>query len=347
MLELDGSHGEGGGQLLRTACALAAITGTAVRLRNIRARRSPPGLAPQHLMAVQAVAELSGARVEKLALRSPEIVFRPSPLRGGSFRFDVGTAGAITLVLQACLPVAVAGPAPVSMIITGGTDVRAAPPLDYFRFVLLPLLERLGLELTLDVKRRGYYPRGGGEIEVRVTPGARPEPLRLEAPGALRKIEGLAHCANLPAHIAERMRRAALHGLAPYPAEIDTRVLARAEAIGPGGAIVLWARREHALLGTGAVAEHGVPAEHLGERAARELRAEIESGATLDVHAADQLLVYLARARGDSHFLVREFSSHARTKLWVLEQFLPLRHEVSAVGALTRVAIFPQPETTA
>jgi RNA 3'-phosphate cyclase len=130
MLELDGSHGEGGGQLLRTACALAAITGTAVHLRNIRARRSPPGLAPQHLMAVQAVAELSGAQVENLALRSSEIVFRPGPLRGGSFRFDVGTAGAVTLVLQACLPVAVAGQAPVTMAVTGGTDERAAPALD-------------------------------------------------------------------------------------------------------------------------------------------------------------------------------------------------------------------------
>lgn len=340
MLELDGSHGEGGGQLLRTACALAAITGTAVRLRNIRARRSPPGLAPQHLMAVQAVAELSGARVENLALRSPEIVFRPGPLRGGSFRFDVGTAGAITLVLQACLPVAVAGQAPVTMTVTGGTDVRAAPALDYFRFVLRPLLARLGLGVEIALIRRGYYPRGGGAVAVTVAPG-RPRALTLDAAGALREIRGLAHCANLPAHIAERMRRAAERTLTPYPARIQTQVLGRTGAIGAGGAIVLWAETEHCLLGASAVAERGVPAESLGERAAHELRAELESGATLDLHAADQLLVYLARAQGNSHFLVRELSSHARTTLWVLEQFLPLRHEVSTLGALTRIAIFP------
>jgi RNA 3'-phosphate cyclase len=342
MLELDGSYGEGGGQLLRTACALAAITGTPLYLRHIRARRDPPGLAPQHLAAVKAVAALCDAAAEGLALRSQEIVFRPGRLRGGSFRFDVGTAGSIPLVLQACLPAAFAAGAPVRMRLTGGTDVRAAPPLDYLRFVFLPLLARLGLEAHVELLLRGYYPRGGGLVEIVVSPG-RPRALALERAGALENIEGVAHVSNLPAHILERMQASAERRLRDFAAvRIVPELLGPDRAVGPGGAIVLWARTEHALLGASAVAERGVPAERLGETAARELRAEIEAGATLDLHAADQLLIYLAQAPGGSSFLARELTSHARTTLWVLEHFLPVRHEARASGALTRISLQPR-----
>jgi RNA 3'-phosphate cyclase len=343
MLEIDGAYGEGGGQLVRTACALSALSGRALRLVNIRARRSPPGLAPQHLAAVRAVAALCGAETEGLALRAGELVFRPGPIQAGEFRFDVGTAGSIVLVLQACLPVALAAPALVQMTVTGGSDVRAAPPLDYFRHVFMPMLARLGLSVELTVRRRGYYPRGGGEIEVRVAP-ARPRAVDVVEPGAVRAIRGVAHCANLPAHVATRMAEAARRMLSsPIQADIEKQVLTRDQAIGAGGAIVLWVERGDTRLGASAVAERGVPAERLGETAARALEAEIESGASLDVHTADQLLVYLARAPGRSRFRVREWSTHAHTMRWLLEQFLPVRIATAADGLLTRVEVQPRP----
>ena len=341
MREIDGSYGEGGGQLLRTACALAAITGEPVRLRDIRARRAPPGLAPQHLTAVKAVAVLCGAETEGLELRSQELVFRPGKLRGGEFRFDVGTAGSVTLVLQALLPAALAAGAPVRIHLTGGTDVRAAPPLDYLRFVLLPLLGRMGARVELALQRRGYYPRGGGEITVAVQPG-RLHGLRLEAPEAVREVRGIAHVSNLPTHIVTRMQQTAQQMLADLArVEIEPQILNRDQAIGQGGAIVLWARTAQALLGGSEVAQRGIPAERIAATAAQALREDIAAGATLDLHASDQILVFCALAQGSSCFLARTLSSHAQTTLWLLPQFLPMRAATRAAGLCTRVDIEP------
>ena len=341
MITIDGSHGEGGGQLLRLSCALSALTGKPVRLIKVRARRDPPGLAPQHLAAVQAIAQLCKAETEGLALRTQEFIFRPGPIQGGEFRIDVGTAGSITLVLQAVLPVALAAPSATSFYIVGGTDVKAAPPLDYYRYVFLPLLQRIGIEAHATLVRRGYYPRGGGEVEVRVVPG-RPGPLTVEVPGALLEIGGIAHAANLPAHIAERMAHTATQILAEFGrTHIQTQRLGHAEAIGAGGAIVLWARTANTLLGGSEVAQRGVPAERIAEHAAQALCAELRAGTTIDVHAADQLLVYLALAGKSSHFTARTYTSHAQTTAWLVEQFLPVR--VIAVPSVTgqRVEVTP------
>lgn len=338
MIEIDGSHGEGGGQLLRMAVALATITGQGLRLCNVRARRANPGLAPQHLAAVTAVAALCGAEVEGLQVKSQEIVFHPQALRGGEFQFDVGTAGSVTLVLQAVLPVALACAQPVAMRITGGTDVRDAPPLDYLRHVFLPLLSRMGGRVLLEEARRGYYPRGGGEVRVEVQAGETLKPLVMETRGALRAVGGVAHTANLPAHITARMARAAQQALAPLaPPQIAQLLLAWPQAMGQGGAIVLWALSEGGVLGAAATAQRGVPAERLGDEAGRALRAEIESGATLDVHAADQLLVYAALASGPSRLTARTLSSHARTTMWLIEQFLPVAFDAVQAGLLWRV----------
>ncbi|MFZ5595288.1 MAG: RNA 3'-terminal phosphate cyclase [Pseudomonadota bacterium] len=342
MLAIDGAYGEGGGQLLRTAVALAAITGNPVHLRNIRARRRNPGLAAQHLTAVRAVADLCGAEVEGLALHSSELVLQPGPLRGGDYHWDVGTAGSITLVLQAALPVALRCTERVRLHITGGTDVRAAPPLDYFRHLFLPLLARMGVQVELRVLRRGYYPRGGGAVEVDVWPCPALRPLQLDSCGALRALVGHAHVANLPAHIVERMGAAAAQGLAGIPLQMDAKTLEHNEAIGTGGALVLVAHMAHTMLAAGVTAERGVPAEQLGAQAAEALRTTLSSGATLDVHAADQLLIYMALAHGVSRYKVQEFSSHARTTLWLLEQFLPLQVRIEAAGALTVVEVQPE-----
>lgn len=342
LMEIDGSHGEGGGQLLRTAVALSVIAGKPLRIVHIRARRDNPGLAPQHLTAVRALAELCDAEVEGLVPKSQQLVFRPGLLRAGAYEFDVGTAGSIALVLQALLPVAIASGAAFSFRIRGGTDVRGAPPMDYLRYVLIPLLEKMGAQVRVDILRRGYYPRGGGEVQVEVPACSGLRPLLLDTQGELRAVRGYAHVANLPEHIALRMAQAARAALgAPAATHIASAILGHDAAIGMGGGILLTACCKHTVLGASALAERGVPAERLGEAAARELRVALESGATLDPHAVDQMPIYMALAAGPSRFHAQALTSHAETALWLIGQFLPINVQVIAEGERVGVTITP------
>lgn len=350
MLDIDGSYGEGGGQLVRTAVALAAVTGKEVTLRNIRAKRDKPGLAPQHLAAVRAVTALCRGRVDGLSLRSRKVHLAPGALTGGKYRFDIGTAGSISLVLQALLPVMIASVGTTTVTVRGGTDVRQAPPIDYLRNVLLPLVARMGIQAEFDVIRRGYYPRGGGEVRVSLVPGrpSRLKPLALAEPGGLVSIRGRAHVSNLPEHIATRMRDAAFERLIPVSGispRVNVEVLDRARATGTGGGIVMWAQTQGTVLGAGRVAEQGIRAETLGSAVGEELATDLTAGATVDLHAADQLLVYLALARGGS-FLVRSATTHARTAMWLIEQFLQVRFELVPYGDLIRVTLVPSPEVS-
>jgi RNA 3'-phosphate cyclase len=337
MIEIDGAHGEGGGQLVRSAAALAALTGTPLRVTGVRARRPKPGLAPQHLAALRAVASLCDARCAGLELGALGFTFEPRARpAGGELRVEVGTAGSVTLVLQALLPLLFAARGPSRAVVSGGTDVRQAPSWDYFREVLLPLLGRMGLHARASCARRGYYPRGGGEVAVEVQPGE-PRPLLLEKPGGAWTVAGEAHVAHLPVTIAERMRDAALSAL-ERKADLAARELAGDDAIGAGGSITLWAESAAGRLGASRIAERGVRAEALGEAAGRELAADLAAGATLDVHAADQILVYLALAGGRSSFLAREISSHARTAIWLIGKFLPARFEIDEGRGLARLS---------
>lgn len=338
-LVIDGAHGEGGGQLLRTAVALAAIAGTPVVVRNIRANRPRPGLAAQHLAAIGAVGDLCAARIEGLALGAREIRFAPRGIRGGEHRVDIGTAGSITLLLQALLPVMVSAREPSAVTVTGGTDVRGAPPLDYFREVLLWQLARMGLQAQLTVMRRGYFPRGGGAVRFAVQP-VRLQPLHAQSPATNCAVRGLAHVAQLDPQIAARMARAAARPLARLGVQpqIEAVALDPDLAAGPGGAVVVWARGSAVVLGAGQVAQRGVRAESLGQAVGEELAADLADGASVDVHAADQLLVYQALAGGGS-FLTRQLTSHANTAIWLIGRFLPVRFATSTAGRLTRVSV--------
>lgn len=339
-LAIDGSFGEGGGQLSRYAVALAAISGRPLHLRNIRARRAKPGLMAQHLTALRTVAEVSSGVLEGAELGATEIYYSPGRIRGGAYRFDVGTAGSIVLVLQALLPVALHADAAVQLAITGGTDVRMAPTVDYLRLVFLPWLARMGARVHVESVRHGYYPKGGGLVKLRVEPCRSLRPLVADEPGALRQISGVAHVAHLPLHIPERMAAAAQAVLADLGAvQIDAKVLKNNEAFGTGGALVLAAETEHSVLGAATVAERGVPAERLGADAAYSLRAELEAGAAVDIHASDQLLIYIAQAQGASRLLVRKVSQHAHTVMWVIEQFLPVKFRVEPWQGLYRIDV--------
>ncbi len=342
MLAVDGAHGEGGGQLVRTAVALAAIRGTPIRIERVRARRRNPGLAPQHLAAVRAVAAMCNARCDGVELRSTAFSFSPQRLRGGEWSVEVGTAGSVALVLQAMLPVAVASGEYCRIAVRGGTDVRAAPPADYLRLVVLPLLEKMGVRAAVAIARRGYYPQGGGEVRLELAPVPRLQPFVVDAPGAIEAVEIHAHVTQLARGIGQRMIRAAMAALSPaltVHSRLDERAINGAS--GAGGAIVLRACTAATVLGAARVAERGVPAERLGESAAVELCRDLRGGASLDVHATDQMLVFFALACGRSSFRSRELSAHALTAMWLLERVAGTRFSVTREEAGVRVNVDP------
>ncbi|MEE9592185.1 MAG: RNA 3'-terminal phosphate cyclase [Thermoplasmata archaeon] len=342
MIEINGAHGEGGGQLLRMALSLAALTRRATRVNHIRAGRPNPGLAPQHVAALGALTQLAQAKVEGAKVGSTAVTFRPGPLIGGHFELDVGTAGSVTLVLQAALLPALFAPSPTALRISGGTDVRWSPPADYTRHVFLPLLSRMESRVTLHVERRGYYPRGGGRIQAEITPTAHLRPLALGAPPDVSRIGGHAHVGNLPENVVGRMKRRTERVLDEFqPIAIDTSTYGPQEAVGRGGALVLWAERGDTFLGASALAEKGVKAETLAERAGRELRADLLAKVTLDRYAADQLLPFMALASGPSVFRVREASGHLKTLFWLLPHFLDVNFRIQEETAGTRVEVTP------
>lgn len=331
-LVLDGSHGEGGGQILRTALAYSAITGRPLRVENVRAGRPRPGLAAQHLTAVHAAAALCRARVEGAALGAGAFAFTPgAPVRAGGYDFDVGaareggSAGAATLVLQTVLlPLALAEGAS-RVRVRGGTHMAWSPPYDYVRDVWLPALARLGVRAEAELVASGWFPIGRGEIEARVEglgPGgrARLRPLDLTERGALVEVAGRALAANLPAHVAQRMTdraRAMLAGEG-VPVRIEPR---RVRAACAGAGLFLTARYEHLACGFSAIGERGKPAEQVAEEAVIRFLVHRDSGAALDLHLADQIIAPLALAGAESRFTTERITDHLRTNAWVVERF--------------------------
>ncbi|MDI9619667.1 MAG: RNA 3'-terminal phosphate cyclase [Candidatus Nezhaarchaeota archaeon] len=319
LVEVDGSMLEGGGQILRMAVAISAVTKIPVSIFNIRAKRRDPGLKAQHATAIRAVARLVDADVDGLALGARELLFKPKAIRGGEFRFDVGTAGSTTLVLQSLLPAAAFAPSTVRVEVKGGTDNPLAPPIDYLSNVLRPLIDMMGYRFEVNTIKRGFYPRGGGIIRSSMTPVPKLSPLRIEDQGIVKIVKGVSHSSMLPSHVAQRMAESARRVLANrgYDVDIAIEVLQPEHpkcALNPGCGIVLWAETtKGAVVGADSLGEVGKPAEVVGEEAARRLINEIEGGATIDVHAADQLVVYMALAEGESVVKVSELSMHALT----------------------------------
>ncbi|HWQ19733.1 MAG TPA: RNA 3'-terminal phosphate cyclase, partial [Methanotrichaceae archaeon] len=225
MIEIDGSHGEGGGQIVRTAVALSAVTGTSVRISKIRQGRPKPGLAAQHARAVEALAQICSGDIYGAQPGSSEITFVPGQVQGGRYSIDIGTAGSITLLVQCLLPALTTADGPVHLEIRGGTDVRWSPTIDYVRQVFLPALREFGASVEVLEVRRGYYPRGGGFVALDVTPRAL-RPAELLDP-VVSVIEGISHSSNLPDHVAARQAESARQVLqsAGYEAEISTQAI--------------------------------------------------------------------------------------------------------------------------
>jgi len=326
MIEIDGSYGEGGGQILRMSIAMAALTQKPVKVFNIRANRPNPGLRRQHMIAIESVAKICNAKVKGLSLGSKVVEFYPNKLKGGKYEFDIGTAGSITLVLQACLLPSLFAENETHLLLKGGTDVKWSPPWDYFQNVILPLLEKMGANIEAYLNQRGYYPVGGGEVEIFIKPCEELKKLVFE--NEIERIEGIVNIANLPVAIAERIKKAAKETLKRYGIEADI-MIEETSAACSGVGIVLWTKGK--ILGADVLGEKGKPAEQVGREAAEKLIAEIEARVDLDVNAVDQMLPYMAIA-GDAIFKCREVSKHASTLMWLIKKFLDVDFKVKKNG---------------
>ncbi|MCA9671888.1 MAG: RNA 3'-terminal phosphate cyclase [Myxococcales bacterium] len=334
MIEIDGSFGEGGGQILRSALALAAISGEPTRIFNIRAARAKPGLARQHLTAVRAVASISDAELEGDALRSREVTLRPRRVRGGTHQLNIGTAGSTCLVLQTVLwPLLVAADAPARVVLEGGTHNKMAPPWDFIEGTFLPLVRRMGGRVTARLERAGFYPAGGGRIVVEIEPlaaGEKLDALELERREGQLELSARATLAKLPAHIAER--ELDVLGKAFGLGNADCLVQQLQGTAGPGNVCTLVARCENICEVFTGFGERGLPAEVVARRCADEARAYLATDAPVGPHLADQLIIPCALADGASSLRCSEATLHTTTNVEVVARFTGRRAQIEPAG---------------
>jgi RNA 3'-terminal phosphate cyclase (ATP) len=327
MLEIDGSLGEGGGQILRTALSLSCVLRKPFRIFNIRRGRKKPGLMPQHLACVRALASTSHAQVKGDLEGSGELVFEPGETEPGDYSFDIGTAGSTSLLLQATLPpLAFAGERSL-LTLRGGTHVPCSPPFHFVSEVFIPMLRRLGIRISASIERYGFYPKGGGEIRVGIEPVARVKAMNVSARGEIERISGISGVVNLSEDIAVRQRRAALERLSDSGLKASIGLF-RGEASGRGTFVFLRSDAEACPAGFSSLGERGKRAETVGEEAARDLLDYYHTGACLDYHLADQIVLYLALAEGGSSFTVSRITSHLLANLGVIERFLGVKYRL-------------------
>jgi RNA 3'-terminal phosphate cyclase (ATP) len=338
MIIIDGSHGEGGGQLLRSSLSLSAVSGEPIRIENIRVKRPNPGLQAQHLTGALAMAQICHAKLEGAELGSPTLTFTPraSP-QSGEYAWDVaearrgGSAGATSLIFQALLVPLLLAEGNSRLFLRGGTHVAWSPPFNYLKMVYLPTLSRMGIEARADIEQWGWYPIGGGVMRSQISGTGHALPgmasLDLTERGRLKRLYGISALSNLPGHIAERQKRQATRvlereGFHPQIEIVD------APSRGQGSVFFFLAEFENVRAGFTSLGRKGKPAERVAEQACIEFLRYYESGAALDQHLADQLILPMALAEGQSSLTTCRITQHLLTNIWVVEQFLKTRFRV-------------------
>jgi RNA 3'-terminal phosphate cyclase (ATP) len=339
MIRIDGSSGEGGGQILRSSLGLSLATGKAFRIENIRAKRERPGLLRQHLTAVLAASEVGGAEVEGATLGSKTLSFIPGTVRPGKHRFVIGTAGSSTLVFQTILPALMMATGPSNITIEGGTHNLQAPPYDFLEKCFLPVINRLGPKVCVNLQRYGFYPAGGGSFTATVEPCDALSSIDLSKRGEITRRSVLAIIANLSPAIARREIETVAH-LLNWGKECMQIVETR-NSVGPGNVVLIEVETSTGLkelfCGFGRL---GASAESVATEAAKEARAYIASEAAVGEHLADQLLLPFAMAGGGS-FTASKLNRHARTNMDVVSTFLPVHFETREENGATRVEVIP------
>lgn len=321
MITIDGSEGEGGGQILRTSLALSLVTGRPFRMERIRAKRQKPGLLRQHLTAVEAAKTVGCAEVDGAALNSQTLEFGPGPVTPGNYRFAVGTAGSATLVLQTVLPALLTASGRSTLTLEGGTHNPMAPPFDFLERSFLPLIQRMGPSVELELKAPGFYPAGGGRFHARIEPVKRLSPLVLMERGTVLGRRARAWLSKLPAEVANRELAAVREELRWQPAECAVEAVASPK--GPGNALVLEVQAEHVTGVFTGFGERGRPAEDVAREAIEAAKAWLAAGVPVDEYLADQLLLPLALAGGGG-FRTTKPSLHSTTNAAIIQRFLPV-----------------------
>ena len=336
MIEIDGSYGEGGGQVLRTSLSLAALLGEPLVIRNIRAGRPKPGLAAQHVTCVRAAAAICGAEVHGDEIGSGAVEFAPDRVQAGDYHFDVAdvqaSAGSACLVLQTLLPPLLFADGPSRLHISGGTHVPWSPAFDYIMYAFLPAIRACGARVEARIERGGWYPRGGGKIEALIEPLAQPlQPCEFVHRGEIRRLT-LASVVSrgLPDHIAGRQLAGLREAAAPLP-ELAHETMATLDG-GPGTAALIAAEFDGGFAGFGALGERGRPAEQVGAEAGSDFARFMATSACIDAHLADQMMLYLALADGHSAATTPELTLHQQTNAWVIGQFLPAKFASRETG---------------
>lgn len=324
-VHINGSTGEGGGQVLRTSLALSMVTGQPFIIDNIRAGRKKPGLLRQHLTAVKAAAEVSCAQVDGAMLGSDSIEFAPGPVNAGSYHFSIGSAGSTTLVLQTVLPALMRGNGPSEIVIEGGTHNPFAPTVHFLTQCFLPVLAKMGPKVDVELVRHGFFPAGGGQIRVTINPVERLTPFELTERGDITRRLATATVAGLPGAIAERELQTIAKKLQLGPEELRHEHIG--DGLGPGNVLSIELESgplTEVITGFG---EKGISSEQVARRAAKRAHEYISSGVPVGMHLADQLLIPLALA-GEGVFLTGPLTRHTKTNITVIESFTGCGFEV-------------------
>lgn len=339
VLEIDGSRGEGGGQMVRTSVAMSTVTGVTTHLTRIRENRPTNGLSKQHCAAVNAVAEMAGSVVEGNVIGSKELTFRPGNKQVYDIQMNIGTAGSVSLVLQAMLLAARNHEKRLNVDISGGTNVMWAPPIDSYQHLLFPLLRKMDIKADVKIVDRGFYPQGGGRVMATLEPIKDIKPLDIETLGELKGIKGVCFSQRLPEWVTKDMMTSCQRTLGEeYEVDFDVQMTGGDSR---GAGIVLVAEYENGMLGSNALTSRGHTAEKAGEDAANDLLKEMNIGATMDVHTADQVLPYMAMAEGRSGFSVSRISRHLLSQMDTLESFLDVKFGVERKDDKYRFTVTP------
>lgn len=330
MISIDGSYGEGGGQILRSALSLSCLYRKQFRIFNIRKGRKKPGLMPQHLTAVRAAQLLSNAEVKGDYTGSTELLFSPKEVKNGDFFFDIGTAGSTSLVLQTLIPSLVFSKEKSTIILKGGTHVPFSPSFHYLSEVFAPFLKKLGVEINLTLESYGFYPKGGGKIRAEIFPAKDIKSLNILERGRLIELSGYSAVGNLPLSIAERQKNALIqtlmnHALKPFLEKGDKMrfdiELLDVQTPGQGTFVFLKSEFEYSIAGFSSLGERGKKAEKVGEETAHEFLRYFSANSALDPHIADQIVLYLSLGKGRSIFSTSCITHHLMTNLWVIKLF--------------------------
>jgi len=332
-LKINGSQGEGGGQILRTAISLSAITGKPIEVTNIRANRANPGLRPQHIAGIRIIADLFHAKSENLKVGAEWIRFSPSDkFEGGSTKFDVGTAGSIPLILMTVVPAVSLSNNSLHIEVTGGTDVRASPTIDYVRYIVAKSYLSIGPKFSVDVVKRGYYPKGGGLVQCTIEPCKTPGTIELLAARYFEpKI--ISVCSQLPVHVAKRQISSALIALEKKNIQCSNYTASIETSISPGSSTLVYSTSDFGLyVGGDSIGEPGKRAEAVGNDAAvRFLDSALEQ-ATVDPFLADMLVLPLALSKGTSRYRVAQLTQHMLTNLHVVSEIVGCKHHIEQQG---------------